>query len=56
MDVLIRLNPGLDVESARVRAQAAFGLMNSTPFLRSHLQRDQVATVLRDMVHRALHG
>jgi AcrR family transcriptional regulator len=56
VDVLTRLEPGLDIETARVRAQAAFGLMNSTPFLRSELPREQLAAVLRDMVHRALHG
>ncbi|WP_163512696.1 TetR/AcrR family transcriptional regulator [Fodinicola acaciae] len=56
VDVLTRLQPGLDADTARVRAQAAFGLMNSTPFLRSQLPREQVAGVLRDMVHRALRG
>jgi AcrR family transcriptional regulator len=56
VDVLVQLHPGLDTDTARVRAQAAFGLMNSTPFLRSPLPRDQVASVLRDMVHRALRG
>jgi AcrR family transcriptional regulator len=52
--VLTRLEPSLDTETARVRAQAAFGLMNSTPFLRSELPREQVAAVLRDMVQQAL--
>lgn len=56
VDVLLRLRPGLDADTARVRAQAVFGLMNSTPFLRSQLPRDEVAGVLRDMVHRALRG
>jgi AcrR family transcriptional regulator len=54
--VLIRLRSGLTPDSARVCAHAAFGLMNSTPFLRSPLPRERVSTLLRQMALAALRG
>jgi AcrR family transcriptional regulator len=54
--VLTRLRPGLTQDAARVAAHAAFGLMNSTPFLRSPLPRDEVSALLRGMALSALRG
>ncbi|WP_244615984.1 TetR/AcrR family transcriptional regulator [Stackebrandtia albiflava] len=54
--VLRRLRPELTAESARVLAHAAFGLMNSTPFLNREIpgERDQVAALLTDAALAAL--
>jgi AcrR family transcriptional regulator len=52
--VLTRLRPDLSVDSLRVRAHAAFGLMNSTPFLRSGLSRNEASSILRGMALAAL--
>src|SRR4051794_19848723 len=46
VDVLTQLHPQISVDTARVRAHAAFGLMNSTPFLRSSLSREEISIVL----------
>lgn len=48
VNVLCRLRPDLSAESARVLAHAAFGLMNSTPFLGRETpdERDHVAELL----------
>jgi hypothetical protein len=54
--VLIRLRPALSPDEARVCAHAAFGLMNSTPFLRSPLPRGQISALLRGMALAALRG
>jgi AcrR family transcriptional regulator len=56
VDVLTRLRPELAPDEARVCAHAAFGLMNSTPFLRSPLPRGRVSALLRDMALAALRG
>ena len=52
-DVLCRLDRGLDLEGARVRAHAVFGLLNSTPHS-GRLPDPQLHDVLRDMAHGAL--
>lgn len=54
--VLRRLRPELTVESARVLAHAAFGLMNSTPFLgrETPADRDQTAQILTTAALSAL--
>lgn len=54
--VLTRLRAEVTPDTARVCAHAAFGLMNSTPFLRSPLPREQVSGLLREMALAALRG
>jgi AcrR family transcriptional regulator len=54
--VLTRLRPDLTPDAARVCAHAAFGLMNSTPFLRSPLPREDMSALLRGMALAALRG
>ncbi len=54
--VLTDLRRSLSAGEARVAAHAAFGLMNSTPFLDSQLDRGAVATLLRKMALTALLG
>jgi AcrR family transcriptional regulator len=54
--VLGRLRPGLDAAEARVLAHAAFGLMNSTPFLGGEVDRRRRAALLRDAASHALQG
>lgn len=54
--VLTDLRRHLSAAEARVAAHAAFGLMNSTPFLDSQLDRGAVATLLRKMALTALLG
>jgi AcrR family transcriptional regulator len=44
---------GIDEPSARAAAHAVFGLINSTPHSR-HLDRDQMAALLREMALAAL--
>jgi AcrR family transcriptional regulator len=56
VDVLTRIRPGLTADAARVCAHAAFGLMNSTPFLRSPLPREEMSDLLRGMALAALRG
>jgi AcrR family transcriptional regulator len=46
---------GIDEPSARAAAHAVFGLINSTPHSR-HLDRGQMAALLRGMAISALHG
>jgi len=52
--VLTRIRPELRAEEARVLAHAAFGLMNSTPFLGGEVHRDRVAELLRAATTAAL--
>jgi AcrR family transcriptional regulator len=52
--VLATLRPGLDPGEARVLAHAAFGLMNSTPFLGGEVDRRRRAALLRDAAALAL--
>ena len=52
--VLGRLRPGLDAAEARVLAHAAFGLMNSTPFLGGEVDRRRRAALLRQAAAAAL--
>jgi AcrR family transcriptional regulator len=54
--VLTDLRPDLSAAEARVAAHAAFGLMNSTPFLDSQLDKGAVSTLLRGMTLTALLG
>jgi AcrR family transcriptional regulator len=54
--VLATLRPGLDAGEARVLAHAAFGLMNSTPFLGGEVDRRRRAALLRDAAALALQG
>jgi AcrR family transcriptional regulator len=54
--VLAALRPGLQAGEARVLAHAAFGLMNSTPFLGGEVDRRRRADLLRDATAHALEG
>ncbi|HEU4347001.1 MAG TPA: TetR/AcrR family transcriptional regulator [Actinoplanes sp.] len=54
--VLATLRPGLDAGEARVLAHAAFGLMNSTPFLGGEVDRRRRAELLREATALALQG
>ena len=54
--VLGVLRPSLDAGEARVLAHAAFGLMNSTPFLGGEVDRRRRAALLRDAASYALSG
>ncbi len=54
--VLTRLRPQLDATEARVLAHAAFGLMNSTPFLGGEVDRQRRAALLRAAAAAALTG
>jgi len=56
VSVLTDLRRSLPNAEARVAAHAAFGLMNSTPFLDSQLDRAAVSTLLRKMALTALLG
>src|SRR6266705_3331945 len=47
VDVLTALRPELTAPEARVLAHAAFGLMNSTPFLGGEVDRERRAELLR---------
>ncbi len=48
VDVLLRCEPSLSAETARARAHALFGLINSTPHT-PRLPRTQLAPLLRSM-------
>ncbi|MFC7547244.1 TetR/AcrR family transcriptional regulator [Plantactinospora sp. GCM10030261] len=54
--VLTSVRPGLPATEARVLAHAAFGLMNSTPFLGGEVDRQRRARLLRDATLSALTG
>ena len=54
--VLTLLRPELEPAEARVLAHAAFGLMNSTPFLGGEVERRRRADLLRDATMHALTG
>ncbi len=56
VSVLAALRPGLEPAEARVLAHAAFGLMNSTPFLGGEVDRRRRAALLRDAAAFALEG
>jgi AcrR family transcriptional regulator len=56
VSVLATLRPGLDAGEARVLAHAAFGLMNSTPFLGGEVDRRRRADLLREATAHALEG
>jgi AcrR family transcriptional regulator len=54
--VLDAVRPELPAAQARVLAHAAFGLMNSTPFLGGEVERPQRAALLREVALAALIG
>ena len=54
--VLSRVRPQFSAPEARVLAHAAFGLMNSTPFLGGEVERRRRADLLRDATVHALTG
>jgi AcrR family transcriptional regulator len=54
--VLTLLRPELEPAEARVLAHAAFGLMNSTPFLGGEVEWRRRAALLRDATMHALTG
>jgi AcrR family transcriptional regulator len=54
--VLTALRPELSAAEARVLAHAAFGLMNSTPFLGGEVDRDRRAALLTAAALAALAG
>ena len=54
VSVLTQVRSELSAPQARVAAHAAFGLMNSTPFLDSQLDRAAVSVLLRAMALAAL--
>ncbi len=56
VQTLIALRGDLVAEEARVLAHAAFGLMNSTPFIASEVGRDRRASLLREATLAALLG
>jgi hypothetical protein len=56
VQTLVMLRPELSHEEARVLAHAAFGLMNSTPFIRTAVDRDRAAELLGSAALAALLG
>jgi AcrR family transcriptional regulator len=56
VQVLTALRPELEAAEARVLAHAAFGLMNSTPFLGGEVDRGRRAALLRAAALAALLG
>ncbi len=54
VSVLTALHPGLPAGEARVLAHAAFGLMNSTPFLGGEVDHRRRAALLRAATLAAL--
>jgi len=53
---LIKLRPELNDEEARVLAHAAFGLMNSTPFIGGDVDQERRAELLRRAALASLTG
>lgn len=53
---LVAIRPDLDADAARLRVQTVFGLLNSTPFLRTSRDTEEVAEVLRRQALAALRG
>ena len=54
VDVINRVHPHLSTDEARVLAHAAFGLMNSTPFIGPEVERTRRAALLRTSTLAAL--
>ncbi len=54
VSILQRLHPDLDAAVLRIRAHAAFGLMNSTPYAGQQLPADQLRDILERMAFAAL--
>lgn len=54
VEVLSRLRPELARAEARVLAHAAFGLMNSTPFIGAEIDHDRRAELLRAATRAAV--
>lgn len=56
VNVLTALRPELSPADGRVLAHAAFGLMNSTPYLGGEVDRERRAALLRAATRAALRG
>ena len=56
VEILTDLRPDLSAAEARVLAHAAFGLMNSTPFIGGDVDRERAAALLRAATLAALLG
>ena len=56
VDVLTRLNPSVDRAELRLRAQATFGLLNSTPHSARSVSPARTRTLLEEMALAALGG
>ena len=54
VDQIQLARPAESLESARTMAHAIFGLLNSTPRMRSTQQRSEVATLMSGLASRAL--
>ena len=54
VDVINQVHPHLTTEESRVLAHAAFGLMNSTPFIGPEVERTRRAALLRTSTLAAL--
>lgn len=54
VDQIQRVRRNETPETARTMAHAVFGLLNSTPRLRSDQRRNEVATLMRGLAQRAL--
>ncbi|WP_078307021.1 MULTISPECIES: TetR/AcrR family transcriptional regulator [unclassified Mycobacterium] len=54
VQVLCQVDPALDESDARIKAHAAFGLMNSTPYSAGRSAPAQTRAVLRQMVVAAV--
>jgi hypothetical protein len=56
VDVLARLNPSTDRAELRLRSQATFGLMNSTPHSARTVTAARTRALLEEMAQAALGG
>ncbi|MET0910401.1 MAG: TetR/AcrR family transcriptional regulator, partial [Ilumatobacteraceae bacterium] len=54
VDILQRMQPALDAAVLRIRAHAAFGLMNSTPYSGHQLPHDDLRDILERMAFASL--
>lgn len=54
VDQIQRVRQNETTETARIMAHAVFGMLNSTPRLRTNQQRNEVATLMRGLAQKAL--
>ena len=54
VDQIQRVRQNETAETARIMAHAVFGMLNSTPRLRTSQQRNEVAALMRGLAQRAL--